>query len=67
MAIWMYVFFALVKLLFLPLSNKSLFPVQAGFMVVRRDTDIFKEIIDVIIEGDYTDGWGWNFGKFKMK
>lgn len=35
---------------------------QAGFIVTRRDPTIFAELIDIIKEGNYTDGWGWDVG-----
>jgi len=35
---------------------------QAGFLVARRDPLVVNELIDTIIEGNYTDGWGWNHG-----
>ena len=37
-------------------------PYQAGFLVARRDPDIMTEVLDVIKEGNYTEGWGYGFG-----
>lgn len=35
---------------------------QAGFLVARRDPSIKSAIIEVIKEGNYTEGWGHNYG-----
>jgi len=35
---------------------------QAGFIVVRRNPEVFDEIVEVIKEGNYTDGWGYGYG-----
>jgi len=35
---------------------------QAGFLVIRRDPSIVDEIVDVVKEGNYTDGWGMEYG-----
>jgi lipopolysaccharide biosynthesis glycosyltransferase len=35
---------------------------QAGFLVARRDPSIAYEMVDVIKEGNYTDGWGYGYG-----
>ena len=35
---------------------------QAGFLVARQDPSIMTEIVEVIKEGKYTQGWGWNYG-----
>lgn len=35
---------------------------QAGFLVARRDPSVMKEVVEVIKEGDYTEGWGWEYG-----
>lgn len=32
---------------------------QAGFLVARRDPSVLEEMVDVIKEGNYTQGWGW--------
>ena len=37
--------------------------VQAGFMVARRDPEIYQKIVDVILEGDFSEGWGHSSGK----
>lgn len=35
---------------------------QAGFIVARRDPIVFEEMLETIREGNYTSGWGWNYG-----
>jgi hypothetical protein len=35
---------------------------QAGFLVARRDPSIKSAIVEVIKEGNYTEGWGHNYG-----
>ncbi len=35
---------------------------QAGFLVARRDPEVFEEIVEVIKEGNYTPGWGRGYG-----
>ena len=35
---------------------------QAGFIVGRHDPEVFDEIVEVIREGNYTDGWGYKYG-----
>ena len=35
---------------------------QAGFIVGRRSPKVFDEMVEVIKEGNYTSGWGWNSG-----
>eukprot|EP00560_Eucampia_antarctica_P001940 CAMPEP_0197833114 /NCGR_PEP_ID=MMETSP1437-20131217/17796_1 /TAXON_ID=49252 ORGANISM="Eucampia antarctica, Strain CCMP1452" /NCGR_SAMPLE_ID=MMETSP1437 /ASSEMBLY_ACC=CAM_ASM_001096 /LENGTH=905 /DNA_ID=CAMNT_0043436955 /DNA_START=312 /DNA_END=3029 /DNA_ORIENTATION=- len=35
---------------------------QAGFAVGRRNPEAFNEIIEIIKEGNYTDGWGFSYG-----
>jgi len=35
---------------------------QAGFLVARRDPTVLDELIEVIKEGNYTNGWGHKFG-----
>jgi len=35
---------------------------QAGFMVARRNPSIMDEMVGVIREGNYTDGWGYGHG-----
>jgi len=35
---------------------------QAGFIVARRDPTIMDEMVEVIKEGNYTDGWGRGHG-----
>ena len=35
---------------------------QAGFIVGRRDPQVFEEIVEVIKEGNYTEGWGNAYG-----
>ena len=32
-------------------------------MVARRDPEIFQEIVDVILEGNFSKGWGYSSGK----
>lgn len=35
---------------------------QAGFLVARRDPTIKQEIVEVIKEGNYSEGWGNSYG-----
>jgi len=35
---------------------------QAGFLVARRDPSIANEMVAVIKEGNYTEGWGYGHG-----
>ena len=35
---------------------------QAGFIVGRRNPQVFDEMIEVIKEGNYSEGWGWKSG-----
>lgn len=35
---------------------------QAGFLVARRDTTVFPQVLDVIREGNYTEGFSSNNG-----
>ena len=35
---------------------------QAGFLVARRDPSVLDELAAIIKRGNYTDGWGWNYG-----
>ena len=35
---------------------------QAGFLVARRDPSIVTDVLEVIREGNYTDGWGYGHG-----
>jgi hypothetical protein len=35
---------------------------QAGFLVARRDPAVLEEMLEIIREGNYTDGWNWNSG-----
>jgi lipopolysaccharide biosynthesis glycosyltransferase len=35
---------------------------QAGFLVARRDPSIAEEMVAVIKEGNYTEGWGYGHG-----
>lgn len=35
---------------------------QAGFIVGRRNPKVFDEIVKVIKEGNYTEGWGYTCG-----
>ena len=35
---------------------------QAGFMVARRNPSILEEMVNIIREGNYTDGWGRGHG-----
>lgn len=35
---------------------------QAGFLVGRRDPKVFDEIVEIVREGNYTEGWGWKYG-----
>jgi hypothetical protein len=42
--------------------NKFPAAYQAGFIVARRDPDVMREMTNVVREGNYTDGWGWNCG-----
>lgn len=35
---------------------------QAGFLVARRDPDVMDQVLDIIREGNYTDGWGYGSG-----
>ena len=35
---------------------------QAGFLVARRDPSVLDEISAIVKRGNYTDGWGWNYG-----
>jgi hypothetical protein len=35
---------------------------QAGFLVARRDPTIMPEMIEIVREGNYTDGWGYGRG-----
>ena len=35
---------------------------QAGFLVARRDTTVFPQVLDVIREGNYTEGYSPNNG-----
>uniref|UniRef100_A0A7S1BHA7 Nucleotide-diphospho-sugar transferase domain-containing protein n=1 Tax=Corethron hystrix TaxID=216773 RepID=A0A7S1BHA7_9STRA len=35
---------------------------QAGFLVARRDHSIMHEMVEVIKEGNYSNGWGHNYG-----
>ena len=35
---------------------------QAGFIVARRDPSVREDLIEIIKEGNYTDGWGIGHG-----
>ena len=35
---------------------------QAGFIVGRRSPEVFDDMIEVIKEGNYSNGWGWSSG-----
>ena len=35
---------------------------QAGFLVARRDPSIMPAMVEVVKEGNYTEGWGYNYG-----
>jgi len=35
---------------------------QAGFLIARKDESIMPAMVDVIKEGNYTEGWGLNYG-----
>ncbi len=35
---------------------------HAGFLVARRDQTVFDEMVSVIKDGNYTEGWGWTTG-----
>lgn len=35
---------------------------QAGFLVARRDPSVMEEALNVVREGNYTDGWGYGTG-----
>jgi len=35
---------------------------QAGFLVARRDPSIKSDIVEIIKEGNYTEGWGHKYG-----
>jgi alpha-N-acetylglucosamine transferase len=35
---------------------------QAGFIVARSDPTIVPQLSSIILEGNYTAGWGWNYG-----
>jgi len=35
---------------------------QAGFLVARRDPKVMEDMIEIVREGNYTSGWGMNFG-----
>jgi hypothetical protein len=34
---------------------------QAGFLVARRDPTVMTAVLDIIKEGNYTDGWGYGY------
>ena len=40
---------------------------QGGFIVARRNPDVFDEIIKVIKKGDYERGFGWHSGMFLLR
>lgn len=35
---------------------------QAGFLVARHDPKILPELREIVLEGNYTDGWGYGRG-----
>jgi hypothetical protein len=35
---------------------------QAGFLVARRDPSVADEMVQVLKEGNYTEGWGYGYG-----
>ena len=35
---------------------------QAGFLIARRDPKIMDDMVEVVKEGNYTDGWGFDYG-----
>jgi len=35
---------------------------QAGFLVARRDPSVLTELVEIIKEGDYQQGWGHAYG-----
>jgi hypothetical protein len=35
---------------------------QAGFLVARRDPSVLDELVNIIKVGNYSEGWGWNYG-----
>ena len=37
-------------------------PYQAGFLVARRDPMIMEEVVEIIKEGNFTEGWGRGSG-----
>lgn len=34
-------------------------PVQGGFFVLRPDLQLYKELVDTVLEGDFRGGSGW--------
>ena len=35
---------------------------QAGFLVARRDPSVMPAMLDIVREGNYSEGWGWKYG-----
>jgi len=35
---------------------------QAGFLVARHDPSAMVEMLEVVREGNYSHGWGWDYG-----
>jgi hypothetical protein len=46
--------------------GRKIFPVQGGFLVVRPDMRVYKELVDLVKKGDFDEnnGWGGVVGKF---
>jgi len=40
--------------------------IQGGFMVVRPNTTVFQEYVDIILEGQYDAGVGWGAPKLRF-
>mmetsp|Transcript_7894 Transcript_7894/g.23251 ORF Transcript_7894/g.23251 Transcript_7894/m.23251 type:complete len:519 (+) Transcript_7894:142-1698(+) len=39
--------------------QKKIKPVQGGFLVLRPSMDVYKEFVEIIREGHFTEGGGW--------
>lgn len=35
---------------------------KAGFLVTRRDPSVLLELTGIVLEGNYTAGWGRGYG-----
>jgi len=46
--------------------GRKIFPVQGGFLVLRPDMDVYREVVGLVKKGDFDEkkGWGAAVGLF---